>query len=244
MLPDGARVQRAVVRTWRPAESWMEGAFTFRDGAGGGKRVSAATAVTPAPEAEVSAAIEAFRARGERPLFCVRPGDGVLDAQLASLGLGIVDPTILYAAPAVRLTDSDLPRLAAIAGDAPLAIHREIWAAGSIGPARIAVMERAPLPRTFLLGRRGDRPAGVAFVALDGDVAMIHAIEVAPRHRRAGVARALLRKAAAWAVGNDARYLGLAVTEANAPARALYASLGMEEVGKYHYRVGTEEEQG
>jgi len=29
----------------------------------------------------------------------------------------------------------------------------------------------------------------------------------------------------------------VAVTEANAPARALYASLGMKAVGQYHYRV-------
>jgi GNAT superfamily N-acetyltransferase len=54
--------------------------------------------------------------------------------------------------------------------------------------------------------------------------------------RRAGIGGNLLRRAAVWAGENGAHALGLAVTKANAPARALYASLGMKAVGQYHYR--------
>ena len=42
--------------------------------------------------------------------------------------------------------------------------------------------------------------------------------------------------AARFALENDARWLALTVTEANAPARALYEGAGMETVARYHYR--------
>jgi len=54
--------------------------------------------------------------------------------------------------------------------------------------------------------------------------------------RRQGCAINILRAAACWAQDHGADTLSLAVTQANAGARALYASLGMEGVEQYHYR--------
>ncbi len=116
----------------------------------------------------------------------------------------------------------------------------ETWAAGGVGPARLAVMARAPQPRTWLLGRLGDRPAGCAFVALHGVVAMLHALEIAEVARRRGLGARMTRFAAAWGAARGAQTLALAVTGANTPARALYAGLGMAEVGAYHYRIAPE----
>ena len=65
---------------------------------------------------------------------------------------------------------------------------------------------------------------------------MLHAQEVAPAFRRQGSAQNILRAAAGWAQGQGADSLYLVVTVANAPARALYAGLGMVEGGRYHYR--------
>ena len=48
--------------------------------------------------------------------------------------------------------------------------------------------------------------------------------------------RPFCRAAGAWAQDNGAETLALLVTEANAGARALYASLSMGVVGQYHYR--------
>ena len=86
-----------------------------------------------------------------------------------------------------------------------------------------------------------DIVGGLSYVAVDGDVAMIHAVEVRPEARRRGVARAGLSAAARFAAENGAQWLALAVTEANAPARALYHSAGMENVGRYHYRLAPEQ---
>ena len=98
-------------------------------------------------------------------------------------------------------------------------------------------MTRPAGPRITLLARADDRPVGVAFVAIDDNIAMIHAIEVVANHRRKGAGEILLRGAASFAAENGADWLALAVTEANAPARALYEKLGMRLAGGYHYRV-------
>lgn len=97
-------------------------------------------------------------------------------------------------------------------------------------------MDRVVGPKTALLSRLGDRPAGVAFAALHGDTAMLHALEVRPALRRQGVGETLLRAAANWAGVEGARTLSLVVTARNTAARALYTRIGMQAVGQYHYR--------
>lgn len=222
--------------TWPPAACRREGPFAIRDGAGGGKRVSAATAEAPGAEAAIDLAEAAIAASGQQPLFLLRPGEDGLDAALASRGYSVLDPTLLYAAPTADLGPPPGP-LAAFAHWPPLAIVTQIWAEAGLGPARVAVMARVTGPRTAILGRSRDRPAGAVFVATRGNLAMLHALEVPAALRRQGTGAVLVRAAAAWADGQGASRLVLAVTEANAPARALYASLGMEVVGRYHYRA-------
>ncbi len=177
---------------------------------------------------------------GQTPLFQPRAGDEALDRALAAEGYAIIDPVVAHVAPVGALARRDLPRLAAIPCAAPLAIQAEIWAAGGIGPARLAVMDRAVSPKTYLLGRIGDRPVGTAFVAVHDGVAMVHALEVVPEARRQGVGANLMVGAANWAARHGASQVALLVTRANAGANALYASLKMEEVEGYHYRIAAE----
>ena len=222
---------RVMEETWPAAARRQLGPFTLRDGAGGGKRVSAASV-----EGDFTAAeIEAVEAEGVR-LFVVREGQAALDATLAARGYAVVDPVVAYAAPAALLAEPAPEPLAAFPHWPPLAIAREIWAEEGIGPARVAVMERAQGPKTVVMARTKDHPVGVAFVAVSGGIAMLHALEVRTAARRQGSANNILRVAAQWALDQGASTLSLVVTEANAPARALYASLGMQVVGHYHYR--------
>lgn len=230
---DLARLSEA---TWPPATRHSLAGWTIRDGQGGGKRVSAATAETPEALEWIAQAEAAMAALGQTPLVLIRPADQALDDLLALRGYSVVDPVLAYAAPTAGLCDPPAPPLAGFAHWPPLAIARDLWAEAGIGPARLAVMDRVAGPKAVLLGRSGDRSAGVAFVALDGKLAMLHALEVAPGLRRQGCGRNLLRVAAAWAQARGADTLAVLVTAANTPARALYASLGMEIVGQYHYR--------
>lgn len=237
--PGAARLHAATDVTWAPAAVLEQGPWRLRRGEGGGHRVSAATALAPeAAEPEALAAAEAaMRGWGQRPLVRIREGEAALDASLAARGYLQIEPSLLMIAPAAPLASGDPRGLGAIRSAAPLAIQREIWAAGGIGPARLAVMERSGPPRVFLLARAGDRPAAVAFAAADGAVAMLHALLVPEAFRRRGLARGLTAAAAAWAVGQGAAWLALAVTRGNAPARRLYEGMGFRVAGAYHYRA-------
>lgn len=218
--------------TWPPASRRRLGPFLLRDGAGGGKRVSATSLEDPFTDAD----LDALEAAMPQPLMLVRAGETDLDQALAARGWRIVDPVVAYAAPVDRLT-ATLPGLTAFPHWPPLEIARSIWAEGGIGPARIAVMDRVAGPKVALLGRLDDRSAGVAFVACHGPEAMVHALEVRDGHRRQGLGKNLLHAAANWAADQGATRLSLVVTRQNAAACALYARLGMEGVGEYHYRM-------
>jgi GNAT superfamily N-acetyltransferase len=234
------RLFAAAEATWPPATTLPLGPWTLRQGLGGGSRVSAATARRPARADELPPAEAAMRAWGQTPLVMVQGQDDALDTLLADAGYLIKDPVTAWAAPVARLATQRPPPVTTFQVWPPLAAQAEIWAAGDIGPARLAVMQRVTGPKTTLLGRTDDKPAASAFVACDGDVAMLHALEVAAPFRGRGLGRHMLTAAAFWAQDQGAAWLALLVTRANAPANALYASAGMEQVAQYHYRIRPE----
>lgn len=176
-----------------------------------------------------------MRALGQDCLFMVQPGQAALDASLAAEGYDVIDPTNGYATPVETLTDIAIPRVTAFVIWEPLAIMEEIWAAGGIGPARLAVMARAQT-KTAILARWNEKPAGAGFVAIHAGIAMVHAVEVLAHQRRQGVAQWIMRRAAFWAQENGAHTLAVLTTAANGPANALYQGLGFAPVGGYHYR--------
>lgn len=237
--PSSDRLFAALDATWPAAAFHDTGPWRIREGRGGGKRVSAATATDRVAATDIARAEVAMRGIGQCPLFQIRDRDGALDGWLAAGGYDVVDPVTVYLASVTDLAMEPEPSVA-IAAWPPLAIQREIWAEAGIGPERTAVMDRAPAPRTAFLGRRGDAPAGTGFLALDGEVAMLHALEVMPAERRRGVGGLILSAAAHWAAQRGARWLALAVTTANAPANALYLRHGMEPAARYHYRRAAE----
>ncbi len=242
MTPPGPhRLMAALDATWPPAEFREAGPWLLRRGAGGGQRVSAAS--TTDQEADLAPAEAGMRGWGQTPLFRLTPDQALLDARLAEAGYAVKDPVTLYAAPVASLANGRGEAVKVFRVTSPLAMVDEIWLRGGIGPGRRAVMTRPAGPRMTLLARAGDRPVGVAFVAVaridGGDVAMIHAIEIAPDHRRKGGGALLIRGAASFAAEHGARWLALAVTEANAPARALYERLGIALAGSYHYRIAS-----
>lgn len=221
--------------TWPAAAFHTVGPFQVREGKGGGQRVSAATAEDVWTEADLDAVEAAHKGLGQHPLFMIRPDDGALDAALATRGYAVKDPVNLYEAPLSALLGEIRP-LSAFTIWPPLAIMRDIWAEGGIGPGRIAVMERAEGPKTAILGRVRDRAAGAAYVAIHGKTAMLHALHIVADQRRQGSAVNMMRKAAEWAQDHGAERFSVLVTQANTAANALYTSLKMQVVGQYHYR--------
>ena len=223
--------------TWPPYAITRTGPWLIREGRGGGKRVSAASAAGMAKANDIPQAIEAMRALGQQDLFMMRPVDNELDQALADQGYKVIDPVHIYTCNPAQVGAEDIPAVTCFETETPLAIMQEIWAEGGIGPNRLAVMARAKGPKTYLLGRTQDRAAGTALVAIHDGVAMLHALEVLETFRGKGLGRYLMRAAARWAARQGAAELALLVTRKNAPANALYASLGMSVVGSYHYRI-------
>ncbi len=231
----------AIDATWPALRQIEVPGFTLREGAGGGSRVSAATARAGWDESHIAGAEAGMRDLGQLPRFMVRAGEAALDAQLEARGYIVTDPTLLRMAPVEVLHDRDIPRVTVFTIWEPLAIMREIWAAGGIGPARLAVMDRVRGPKTAIFGRTQDQPAGTAFAAIHEGTVFVHAVEVLPRLRRNGMAVWMMRLAARWGRAQGASRIAILVTRANAGANALYASLGMVEMGGYHYRTHPEE---
>lgn len=235
MMPDAQKLYAVTEATWPPARRWQEGPWTLRDGAGGGKRVSAATADGPFTDADIPQAEAAMRAIGQQPLFMIRAGEEALDAALDARGYARVDEVVLYAVPVGLLTDKPIPRVTCFTVWEPLAIMVEIWAKGGIGAARLAVMERAQT-KTGILSRWNEKPGGVAFAAVHEGVVMVHAVEVLAHQRKQGVAQWMMRAAALWGAKQGAEHLAVLCVTENKPANALYTKLGFTPVGMYHYR--------
>lgn len=205
----------------------------LRRGLGGGQRVSAiSTDALPGPE-DLAKACELLALWGQPMLFRVADDQTALDAALAHRGYSAHDPTVILAG------SIDLPQpapLAALPVWPPLSLGEEIWDKSGVGPARRAVMDRVSGPKTALLARLGDRPAGMCFAAMDQGRVMVHALTTLPDARGQGVGRNLLLGAAAWGREIGAKTLSMVTLRRNLPAFGLGASIGLRAVGQYHYR--------
>lgn len=228
---DAVTLTDLIDATWPAAETRVADGWRLRRDTLGGNRVNAATVILPGQREHVDVALAA----GAR-LFMVRSGEEGLDARLAVRGFAERDHS--------RLLVRGLEDVAPVARDRVVfcegvpARLRELWAEGGIGPGRIAIMERATGPKTVLLGRVGDRAMGAAYLALGAEGrAMLHALHIDPGARRQGLAGDMMRASLLWAREAGAREMTLIVTAKNGPARALYAGLGFEEAGRYHYRA-------
>ncbi len=231
-----SRLRELVDATWPAAGFHRVGPWTLREGRGGGKRVSSASADGPVGEGDIDVAERGLADLGQSPLFMIGAGQDALDRMLGARGYAVVDPVVAWACPVPRLTDIPVPPVTVFSIWEPLAIMRDIWAQGGIGAARQAVMDRVRGPKTGLLARYNNKPGGAAFVAVHDRIAMLHALEILPHQRAQGLGKWMLRGAAFWAANQGADTLSVICTRANTGANALYASLGMEVVGEYHYR--------
>jgi GNAT superfamily N-acetyltransferase len=241
-MSDASRLARAIAATWPPARTVSIGPFLVPSAGGGGNRVTAARLSdvdddgTDVTEAEIAAVAKAQTATGGGALFMLFGWQDALDRRLERAGYRARDATDVLLGPVSGIAEAP-PPVSCFETWPPLAITEEIWSGGGIGPDRLVVMHRAKGPKTTLLGRTGDQPAGAAFVAIDPPFAMLHALEVRPAARRQGLARLMVRAAAHWAQDNGAEHLAVLVTRDNEAAQTLYAGLGLGAVGRYHYRA-------
>ncbi|WP_425092853.1 GNAT family N-acetyltransferase [Tropicimonas sp. S265A] len=227
--------------TWTAPRTHRTGPFLIREGQGGGQRVSAATSLGDVSSADIEAAAQAMRDLEQTPLFMVRGAQAAFDAQLEALGYVVNDPVVVLQGPIEKPCAEPPPPVSAFPIWPPLHIMRELWETGGIGPERLAVMNASSDPKTAILGRAQDRAVGCAFVSIHDRTAMIHAVEVIAPYRRKGAARNMVRGAALWARDHGATRFATLTTRSNTASQALFASLGLNPVEHYHYRILREE---
>lgn len=109
-----------------------------------------------------------------------------------------------------------------------LHVMNELWEGGGIGADQRALMQRAPDPKAGILARIGQALGGVCFVALHGEIAVIHALHVEPDKRRKAVAAHLMKAAAVYAHEQGAAHIVAACAPDNAAANALFERIGMD----------------
>lgn len=234
MHPPSCRdVFAAIEATWPPRACYQKGDWMLRDGAGGGKRVSAATVLQNADTADIEMAAEEMRRLEQTPLFMIRNQDQELDKRLAVQGYQMIDPVVVLIAKTDDLLRQTPPAYDIACLEAPNTDAKTIWADGGIRQTRLDVMARVTCSKTILYAPG----QGVAFTAAYQGISMTHAVEVCVSCRRKGVARALMQKAFAWAKIKNCPWSAVLTVRENIPAHSLYETLGMYETAAYHYRI-------
>jgi ribosomal protein S18 acetylase RimI-like enzyme len=100
------------------------------------------------------------------------------------------------------------------------------------------VISKITLPAAYASITADHRIAGIGLVVGGDDQwAGVYCMATHPDHRRQGVAAAILRAGARWAVAHDVAGLYLQVAQSNAAARNLYARAGFTYAYSYHYRL-------
>ncbi|MDE0849995.1 GNAT family N-acetyltransferase [Yoonia sp.] len=236
-VPSAATLYDVIDATWPAAFKTNVGPWVIRTGLSGGSRVSATTARQPAKADDLRLAETKMRALDQSCIFMIRDSDAALDVMLANAGYEIKDPVSLFAAPISDIATTRPPPVTSFQVWPPLHCQREIWEAGGVDAARIAIMDRATCPKSTFLGRAKERPAGTVYAGISHGITMLHALEITEQDKRQGLGRHLTRAVAFWGQSQGASHLALLATKANVEANALYTSLGMQVVGQYHYRI-------
>lgn len=237
MLKNGSDIFEAIDVTW-PAEKFLEiPKWKLRRSAKGGKRVSAATAIGAPDISDIKLAENKMAQWHQDKLFMIKKNEIILDEALSASGYRVIDPTNIWSISSKNLSIQKTLPVKAFTIFPPLAIQRELWRANHIPPSRIEIMDRVKTHKTTIFGRINARPAASAFVAVSNKFAMVHALVVDKKCRRQGMGKFVMQKVGSWAYQMGAESVVALCTEKNCSANILYKSLGMQVIGKYHYRV-------
>ncbi|WP_448611749.1 GNAT family N-acetyltransferase [Geodermatophilus sp. URMC 60] len=238
---DVAGLELLAARGWRGTEETWLGDWLLRAGGGFTGRANSALVVgdpgLPLPGA-VEAVTRWYSDRGLRPCAML-PGrqSRAADAAFAAAGWERDEDVLVLTEPLTPAAADGVPvDLAPEPDDAWLAGYRH--RGRSLPPSARAVLVNAE-DVVFASVRRDPPPAPLAAVArgvVTDDWLGVAAVTVEERHRRQGLATAVMAALQRWGADRGARWVYLQVTASNSPARALYRQAGFIEHHRYHYR--------
>jgi N-acetylglutamate synthase len=244
-----ADLERVAALGWQAPERGQAGNWLLRAAGGFTGRANSALAAG-GPGIPLEAAVEQARrwyaARGLPAMIAVPfplsgPADSAVDRYLARRGWRIRPgpATVMTASPQAVASRGgaalELAELAPEPDDGWLSQYH--YRGRDLPGAARAVLMSAPW-QAFGSIRDDGRTLAVGRVAAGGGWAGITAVEVAPGHRRRGLATAMTAALAAAAARHGAAGLYLQVEDGNEAARRMYLRAGFTCHHRYHYRVG------
>ncbi len=235
------RVEQAALWGWPPLGTRLIDGWLITWGGRANRRLRCARTLdfTGKDVGKAIQAVETFlAAQGAPSCFhiadLVEPPD--LDAVLAARGYALATPTSLLLAPIPDAEPNPAVELLTRATPAVMNALCDERLPADLRAERAAILARIRRPHRLGLVWQDDEPAAAALCVRDGDLAGIFAMRTVPRLRRRGLGRRVLLRLARWAAEEGAQRLYLQVEDDNAPALALYRSLGFARVYGYHYR--------
>lgn len=238
------RYEAAGFRAWPAAAVHYDGTWVVRLTAGHpAKRLNSVNPLDPGDIQHIADRIgrasRRFDAYGRPLTFRISPLSGpILAKHLDSEGWSTFDESLV-----MRLALADA-QLDAAMDQIPLKdISRFIGAALKVSGSDVSLRPGlseiigAIQPEAGLFALEdGTEPLATLICVHDGDLAGLFEIATDRSVRNQGHGRHLILSALKWARLRGAREAWLQVEADNAPALALYRSLGFDEVYRYHYR--------
>lgn len=205
------------------------------------KRVNSANPIEPGARIEAVRAIaeDAYAASGLPVRFRLTPLAATeCDPLLAAAGYARVDASLTMTATlSPRRGPPDL-RLSLRADAAWCAgVTAASGWSGEADRAHRALLDRLPAGSIVATLYDGDEPIAFGAAALGHGRICLFDIVVAAAWRGRGIGRRLVEGLLGWAAAQGHGEALLQVLADNAPARALYASLGFVDAYPYHYRI-------
>ncbi|HET6861107.1 MAG TPA: GNAT family N-acetyltransferase [Streptomyces sp.] len=234
---------RVTARAWQPVESEPLGAWRLRAAGGFTRRANSALPLGD-PGMPLDAALDRVRewyAERDLPAY-VQVATGAAGAQeLLAAELTRRDWTLEVTAEVwtgalapVGDLDADVSRVRLDrACDAGWLSRYQRFI--EPGPHVLKVLGSGPSVWFASASGAGDAPAAIGRCVVDGRWAGFMAVEVAPEHRRQGLATAVMAALARRALDEGASAAWLQVEADNEGARALYSPLGFAAHHSYHH---------
>lgn len=238
------RYEAAGFRAWPAAAVHYDGTWVVRLTAGHpAKRLNSVNPLDPGDIQHIAERIgrasRRFDAYGRPLTFRISPLSGPdLSKYLDSEGWSIFAESLVMRLPLADATLDDamdqipLKDISRFIGAALKVSGSDVSLRPGLSEIIGAIQPEAGL---FAL-EAGSEPLATLICVHDGDLAGLFEIATDRSVRNQGHGRHLIRSALKWARLRGAREAWLQVEADNAPALALYRSLGFDEVYRYHYR--------
>lgn len=245
-----AELAAVSARSWPGTETAALGGWTLRAASGFTRRANSLLPAGPAglPLDELlEQAVGWYRDRGQTAYVQVTTdvdgADDGLDTELAARGWTAEASALIQTAPLAPLVDA-APTAEVLLSREPGAgwlsrYHRaaDPGADPAAAAAALAVLRGGPsVWFATVPGPDGEPPAAIGRGVVDGRWVCFSAVEVAPEHRRRGLATAVMAALARAASDEGADLAHLQVETDNEAALALYDGLGFSTHHRYHYR--------